>query len=96
MKSQKRNDLSVSVTCYVNVQYWRPFLSLADEVMAMDQRLLKIIMENHIFKSKITLGQLYNGQRLETIGGKILRVFIYRAVRFLLSYCAQNVWLGAP
>lgn len=31
-------------------------------------------------KNKVVLGQLYNGQHLETIGGKRLRVFIYRTV----------------
>uniref|UniRef100_A0A8D3C0N9 Periostin, osteoblast specific factor b n=1 Tax=Scophthalmus maximus TaxID=52904 RepID=A0A8D3C0N9_SCOMX len=51
-----------------------------DEIMSMDQRLLRIILESHILKNKIVLGQLYNGQRLETIGGKLLRVFIYRTV----------------
>ncbi|XP_044058955.1 periostin, osteoblast specific factor b isoform X2 [Siniperca chuatsi] len=56
-----------------------------DEVMSMDQSLLKIILENHILKSKIVLGQLYNGQRLETIGGKLLRVFIYRT-----AVCIEN------
>uniref|UniRef100_A0A7N6FLM4 Periostin, osteoblast specific factor b n=1 Tax=Anabas testudineus TaxID=64144 RepID=A0A7N6FLM4_ANATE len=55
------------------------------EVKAMDQRSLKFILENHILKTKVTLGQLYNGQRLETIGGKILRVFIYRA-----AVCIEN------
>lgn len=53
-----------------------------DEVMSMDQDLLKIILENHILKNKIVLGQLYNGQHLETIAGKLLRVFIYRTVGF--------------
>lgn len=53
-----------------------------DEVMAMDQRLLKIILENHVLKEKIVLSQLYNGQLLETISGKFLRVFIYRTVSF--------------
>ncbi len=62
----------------------KSFLSPADEVMSMDQRLLKIILENHIVKNKVVLGQLYNGQKLETIGGKMLRVFIYRTVRPLL------------
>lgn len=52
----------------------------ADEVMSMDQRLLKIILENHVLKNKVVLGELYNGQQLETIGGKLLRVFIYRTV----------------
>lgn len=55
-------------------------LSIADEVMSLDQSELKIILENHILKKKFGLGQLYNGQQLETIGGKTLRVFIYRTV----------------
>lgn len=65
-----------------------------DEVMSMDQGEQRIMMENHILKNKVTLGQLYNGQRLETIGGKMLRVFIYRAVRSLAFL--HTVWLGAP
>ncbi|XP_070761499.1 periostin, osteoblast specific factor b isoform X1 [Enoplosus armatus] len=56
-----------------------------DEVMSMDQSLLRIILESHILKKKIVLGQLYNGQRLETIGGKFLRVFIYRT-----AVCIEN------
>uniref|UniRef100_A0A4W6E1G4 Periostin n=1 Tax=Lates calcarifer TaxID=8187 RepID=A0A4W6E1G4_LATCA len=60
-------------------------IAFNDEVMSMDQRLLRIILENHILKSKIVLGQLYNGQRLETIGGKLLRVFIYRT-----AVCIEN------
>ncbi|KAM6932927.1 periostin, osteoblast specific factor b [Xenentodon cancila] len=59
--------------------------AFTDEVMSMDQRLLQIMLENHIIKSKFGLGQLYNGQRLETIGGKILRVFIYRT-----AVCIEN------
>lgn len=55
------------------------------EVMSMDQRLLKIILENHILKNKVVLGELYNGQQLETIGGKLLRVFIYRT-----AVCIEN------
>lgn len=47
----------------------------------MDQRLLKIILENHIVKLKFSLSDLYSGQLLETLGGKLLRVFIYRSVR---------------
>ncbi|XP_037631585.1 periostin, osteoblast specific factor b isoform X1 [Sebastes umbrosus] len=56
-----------------------------DEVMSMDQRLLKSILESHILKSKIVLGQLFSGQRLETIAGKFLRVFIYRT-----AVCIEN------
>uniref|UniRef100_A0A8C8ITY8 Periostin n=1 Tax=Oncorhynchus tshawytscha TaxID=74940 RepID=A0A8C8ITY8_ONCTS len=59
----------------------------SDEVMAIDQSFLKVILENHILKEKITLGQLYNGQRLETIAGKFLRVFIYRTVSLCVCVC---------
>ncbi|KAM6932780.1 periostin, osteoblast specific factor b [Lycodopsis pacificus] len=56
-----------------------------DEVMSMDQSLLKIILERHILKGKIVLGELFNGQLLETIAGKFLRVFIYRT-----GVCIEN------
>uniref|UniRef100_A0A3B3RAF5 Periostin, osteoblast specific factor b n=1 Tax=Paramormyrops kingsleyae TaxID=1676925 RepID=A0A3B3RAF5_9TELE len=56
-----------------------------DEVMAMDQDELRVILENHILKKKLVLSQLYNGQRLETISGKWLRVFIYRT-----AVCIEN------
>ncbi|XP_066517042.1 periostin, osteoblast specific factor b isoform X2 [Hoplias malabaricus] len=59
--------------------------AFTDEVMSMDQRLLKIILENHILKRKIVLSQLFNGQRLETLGGKFLRVFVYRT-----AVCIEN------
>uniref|UniRef100_A0A3Q4BL36 Uncharacterized protein n=1 Tax=Mola mola TaxID=94237 RepID=A0A3Q4BL36_MOLML len=59
--------------------------AFSEKVMAMDQRLLRIILENHILNNKIVLGQLYNGQELETIGGKLLRVFIYRT-----AVCIEN------
>ncbi|KAG7480294.1 periostin-like isoform X1 [Solea senegalensis] len=55
------------------------------EMMSMDQRMFKLILENHILKKKVVLGQLYNGQLLETIGGKMLRVFIYRT-----AVCIEN------
>ncbi|KAG9351783.1 hypothetical protein JZ751_023034 [Albula glossodonta] len=59
--------------------------AFTEEVMGMDQRDLRLILENHIVKLKLTLSQLYNGQRLETLGGKFLRVFIYRN-----SVCIEN------
>lgn len=49
--------------------------------MSTDQSVLKYILENHILKLKVTLSELYNGQLLETLAGKLLRVFIYRTVR---------------
>ncbi|XP_065113889.1 periostin isoform X2 [Paramisgurnus dabryanus] len=59
--------------------------AFSDEMKTMDQRLLKIILENHILKFKISLNELYNGQLLETLGGKMLRVFIYRT-----AVCIEN------
>ncbi|MBN3301555.1 POSTN protein, partial [Amia calva] len=59
--------------------------AFTDEVMRMDQRRLRFIIENHILKLKVVLSQLYNGQRLETLGGKFLRVFIYRT-----AVCIEN------
>ncbi|XP_048836120.1 periostin, osteoblast specific factor b isoform X2 [Brienomyrus brachyistius] len=59
--------------------------AFSDEVMAMDQDELRVILENHILKKKLVLSQLYNGQRLETISGKWLRVFIYRT-----AVCIEN------
>uniref|UniRef100_H3DFR9 Periostin n=1 Tax=Tetraodon nigroviridis TaxID=99883 RepID=H3DFR9_TETNG len=60
-------------------------VAFSDDIMSKDQKLLRIILENHIMKNKVVLGQLYNGQHLETIGGKRLRVFIYRT-----AVCIEN------
>uniref|UniRef100_A0A7N8WUT5 Periostin, osteoblast specific factor b n=1 Tax=Mastacembelus armatus TaxID=205130 RepID=A0A7N8WUT5_9TELE len=59
--------------------------AFSDEVLSQDQRLVRIILKNHILKNKYILGQLYNGQRLETLGGRLLRVFIYRT-----AVCIEN------
>ncbi|KAA0702162.1 Periostin [Triplophysa tibetana] len=59
-----------------------------DEVMSMDQSFLKIILENHVLKNKIVLSELFNGQRLETLAGKFLRVFVYRT-----AVCIENACL---
>uniref|UniRef100_A0A3Q1FYG2 Periostin, osteoblast specific factor a n=1 Tax=Acanthochromis polyacanthus TaxID=80966 RepID=A0A3Q1FYG2_9TELE len=59
--------------------------AFTSEVMSTDQSLLRVILENHILKLKVTLSELYNGQLLETIAGKLLRVFIYRS-----AVCIEN------
>ncbi|XP_056140364.1 periostin-like isoform X2 [Lampris incognitus] len=59
--------------------------AFTDKVMLTDQSLLRVILENHILKLKVTLGELYNGQLLETLAGKLLRVFIYRT-----AVCIEN------
>ncbi|KAM9348782.1 periostin-like isoform 2-T2 [Symphorus nematophorus] len=59
--------------------------AFTNEVMSTDQSFLRFILENHILKLKVTLGELYNGQLLETLAGKLLRVFIYRT-----AVCIEN------
>ncbi|NXA41234.1 POSTN protein, partial [Eudromia elegans] len=59
--------------------------AFSDDTLRMDQRLLRTILQNHIIKFKIGLNELYNGQELETIGGKLLRVFVYRT-----AVCIEN------
>ncbi|XP_067419132.1 periostin isoform X2 [Emydura macquarii macquarii] len=59
--------------------------AFSDATLRMDQRLLKLIMQNHILKVKIGLNELYNGQNVETLGGKRLRIFVYRT-----SVCIEN------
>ncbi|PWA28077.1 hypothetical protein CCH79_00012136, partial [Gambusia affinis] len=81
-------ELGLSTEMRADAEYTllAPFnAAFTDEVMSMDQSELKIILENHILKNKFGLGQLYNGQQLETIGGKTLRVFIYRT-----AVCIEN------
>ncbi|XP_034745767.1 periostin-like isoform X6 [Etheostoma cragini] len=59
--------------------------AFTNEVMSKDQNLLRYLLENHILKLKVTLSELYNGQLLETLSGKLLRVFIYRT-----AVCIEN------
>lgn len=44
-----------------------------------------------MLKLKITLSELYNGQQLETLFGKLLRVFIYRTVSLCVCAHVQTI-----
>ncbi|XP_027712671.1 periostin isoform X5 [Vombatus ursinus] len=59
--------------------------AFTDDTLSMDQHLLKLILQNHILEVKVGLNELYNGQHLETLGGKKLRVFVYRT-----AICIEN------
>ncbi|KAM9331981.1 periostin-like isoform 2-T2 [Pholidichthys leucotaenia] len=59
--------------------------AFTNEVMRTDQNLLKLTLENHILNQKIKLSEVYNGQELEALSGKLLRVFIYRT-----AVCIEN------
>lgn len=62
--------------------------------MSMDTNTLRLILENHILKTKMKLSDLYNEQTLETIAGKLLRVFIYRTVRILCVYVCVYCYIN--
>ncbi|XP_062975065.1 periostin isoform X2 [Elgaria multicarinata webbii] len=59
--------------------------AFSDDTLRMDERVLKLILQNHILNVKVGLNDLYNGQFLETLGGKKLRVFVYRT-----AVCVEN------
>uniref|UniRef100_A0A8C7ZZQ7 Periostin, osteoblast specific factor b n=1 Tax=Oryzias sinensis TaxID=183150 RepID=A0A8C7ZZQ7_9TELE len=74
------SELGISTSMASDAEY--TFLAPLNDVFTDD---LRVILENHVLKNKIMLGQLYNGQLLETIAGKTLRVFIYRT-----AVCIEN------
>ncbi|KAJ1127393.1 hypothetical protein NDU88_005795 [Pleurodeles waltl] len=48
------------------------------------------LLQNHIIKDQLSSKYLYHGQTLDTLGGKKLRVFVYRN-----SLCIENVCIAA-
>uniref|UniRef100_A0A8C2FJK0 Periostin, osteoblast specific factor b n=1 Tax=Cyprinus carpio TaxID=7962 RepID=A0A8C2FJK0_CYPCA len=82
--SDMLTELGLSAAMRPQVEY----TLLAPLNIAFNGDFLKIILENHILKNKIVLSQLYNGQRLETLAGKFLRVFVYRT-----AVCIENACL---
>lgn len=53
--------------------------SLADGTPRIDAQMKNLLM-NHIVKDQLASKYLYHGQTLDTLGGKKLRVFVYRNV----------------
>lgn len=53
--------------------------SLADGTPHIDARMKNLLM-NHMIKDQLASKNLYHGQTLDTLGGKKLRVFVYRNV----------------
>ncbi|XP_041079469.1 transforming growth factor-beta-induced protein ig-h3-like isoform X1 [Polyodon spathula] len=51
---------------------------------------VKKLLRNHIVKKQLSSNHLYHGQVLETLGGKKLRVFVYRNV-----VCIENTCIAA-
>ncbi|KFO19200.1 transforming growth factor-beta-induced protein ig-h3 isoform X2 [Fukomys damarensis] len=51
---------------------------------------MKNLLLNHIVKGKVASKDLYRGQTLDTLGGKKLRVFVYRN-----SLCIENSCIAA-
>ncbi|KYO20319.1 transforming growth factor-beta-induced protein ig-h3 [Alligator mississippiensis] len=51
---------------------------------------LKNLLRDHIVKGQLSSKYLYHGQKLETLGGKELRVFVYRN-----NLCVENSCIAA-
>uniref|UniRef100_A0A3Q4H1E7 Periostin, osteoblast specific factor a n=1 Tax=Neolamprologus brichardi TaxID=32507 RepID=A0A3Q4H1E7_NEOBR len=86
--SSKLSELGLAESLGPKTEYTllAPFNSaFTSEVMSKDTNMLRLILENHILKIKMKLSELYNEQTLETIAGKLLRVFIYRT-----AVCIEN------
>uniref|UniRef100_A0AAX7SG41 Periostin, osteoblast specific factor a n=1 Tax=Astatotilapia calliptera TaxID=8154 RepID=A0AAX7SG41_ASTCA len=86
--SSKLSELGLAESLGPKTEYTllAPFNNaFTSEVMSMDTNTLRLILENHILKTKMKLSELYNEQTLETIAGKLLRVFIYRT-----AVCIEN------
>uniref|UniRef100_A0A8C7Y6K5 Periostin, osteoblast specific factor a n=1 Tax=Oryzias sinensis TaxID=183150 RepID=A0A8C7Y6K5_9TELE len=64
-----------------------PLNGVFTEVSSIAKSELKLLLENHILKVKVSLSELYTGQQLETLSGKFLRAFIYRTAVCLENAC---------
>lgn len=53
--------------------------SFADGTPTIDARTKNLLL-NHMIKDQLASKYLYHGQTLDTLGGKKLRVFVYRNV----------------
>ncbi|XP_061419970.1 LOW QUALITY PROTEIN: transforming growth factor-beta-induced protein ig-h3-like [Lethenteron reissneri] len=49
------------------------------------------LLKNHVIKGQVSLYQLYNGQELETLGGKKIRIFIYRKAICIENSCVSTM-----
>ncbi|XP_017273692.1 periostin [Kryptolebias marmoratus] len=81
----RETDLSSALGLKTEYTLLAPLNTVFTDKVISDKSLLRLILENHLLKLKITLSELFNGQLLETLSGKTLRVFIYRT-----AVCIEN------
>uniref|UniRef100_A0A5F7ZU04 Transforming growth factor-beta-induced protein ig-h3 n=1 Tax=Macaca mulatta TaxID=9544 RepID=A0A5F7ZU04_MACMU len=72
---------------HISLDLTTPFL--ADGTPPIDAH-TRNLLRNHIIKDQLASKYLYHGQTLETLGGKKLRVFVYRN-----SLCIENSCIAA-
>lgn len=63
----------------------------ADGLPVIDSNMRNLLL-NHIVKDQLSSKYLYHGQKLQTLGDKELRVFVYRNVSPSCVLC--SVWLS--
>lgn len=65
-----------------------PMLFSADGLPVVDSNMKNLLL-NHIIKDQLSSKYLYHGQKLQTLGDKELRVFVYRNVSSCILWCSE-------
>lgn len=66
-------------------------LFAADGLPVVDSNMKNLLL-NHIIRDQLSSKYLYHGQKLQTLGDKELRVFVYRNVSSCSVPC--SIWLN--
>ncbi|CAM5132516.1 unnamed protein product [Eretmochelys imbricata] len=86
----RQADLSSHLTGNERVTLLAPVnIVFKDGTPPMNQNTKSLLLD-HILKEQLSSKYLYHGQKLETLGGKELRVFVYRN-----NLCIENVCIAA-
>uniref|UniRef100_A0A3B5M285 Periostin, osteoblast specific factor a n=1 Tax=Xiphophorus couchianus TaxID=32473 RepID=A0A3B5M285_9TELE len=87
LTSSLTSDTQYTLLAPLNAVFTGQFTFHVINILHTEKKYLKLILENHMLKLKISLSTMFNGQLLETLSGKLLRVFIYRTAVCIESAC---------
>uniref|UniRef100_A0A3B5QRU9 Periostin n=1 Tax=Xiphophorus maculatus TaxID=8083 RepID=A0A3B5QRU9_XIPMA len=87
LTSSLTSDTQYTLLAPLNAVFTGQFTFHVINILYTEKKYLKLILENHMLKLKISLSTMFNGQLLETLSGKLLRVFIYRTAVCIESAC---------
>ncbi|XP_067422741.1 transforming growth factor-beta-induced protein ig-h3 isoform X2 [Emydura macquarii macquarii] len=86
----RQADLSSHLTGNEQLTLLAPINTVFKDGTPPINRNTKNLLLDHIIKEQLSSKYLYHGQKLETLGGKELRVFVYRN-----NLCIENVCIAA-